>query len=206
MRTQLAFRPMVALCLAAVLGAMSAGPILARSDGSGGQSVTATHRPDASIKTLTSHYAIPGYTKFTWDYTTGWLGVGVYNTTATYQTAQADWQDNCCNEKHSFKIAIKNNGSVSDRFKVKATGSGLVGWTVTYFKGTTNITSAVVAGTYRTPLLAPGSQSSITAKLAGSIDSETLAGSRLVTVASVAQPTRKDAVKFRLHLATWCYC
>ena len=69
-----------------------------------------------------------------------------------------------------------------------------------YFHGTTNITAAVVAGTYRTGSLAPGATYLITAKLpaGGSV-------TRLVTITSVADPTKKDAVKFGLKLVA-CSC
>ena len=193
------------ILVAAAIALFGAAPALA-SGSPGVHTSAVTHKPDASIKALTSHYAIPGYDKFTWSYGPDFHGVGVYNTTATNQVATADWQYNCCNEKHAFSIAIKNNGNTSDRFKVKATGAGLAGWTVTYFRGTTNITSAVVAGTYTTSQVAPGSQVLLTAKMSGLIDSETFKGSRLVTVTSVGDSAHKDAVKFQLHKAEWCYC
>src|SRR5262245_43666974 len=103
-----------AALLAILAAALVASPVFAAT----------SHKPDASIRALTSHYAIPGYDKFTWDYDPSWVGVGVYNTTATGQTTRADWQYGCCNEKHAFSISIRNNGNVADRFKVKATGSG----------------------------------------------------------------------------------
>ena len=188
---------MAAIFLAALaVAALTAGPAMAAT----------VHKPDASIRTLTSHYAIPGYMKFTHSYGTAWTGVGIYNTTGTNQTTSADWQYGCCNEKHAFSISIRNNGNSSDHFKVKATGTGLVGWKVTYFKGTTNITSAVVAGTYTTAVVAPGGQILLTAKMSGTDVDETLAGYRLVTAASSGDPTRKDAVRFQLHEATWCQC
>jgi len=188
-------RQLAAVAVAVLAVTIMASPVLAAG----------VHKPDASIRPLTSHYAIPGYDKFTHDYDPSWIGVGIYNTTATNQVGRADWQYGCCNEKHAFSIAIRNNGNVSDRFKVKATGTGLAGWTITYFKGTTNITSAVVGGTYQTSLLSAGSQVVLTAKLSGA-DTATFKGSRLVTVTSVGDSTKKDAVRFQLHKADWCYC
>jgi hypothetical protein len=194
-----------ALVGAVAMATMVTGPTLAAARVAGAQMVAATYRPDASIHALTSHYVV-GSEKFTWSYGTAWFGVGVYNTTATNQVAAADWQRNCCNEKHAFSIAIKNNGNASDHFKVKATGTGLGGWSITYFKGSTNITSAVVAGTYTTPSVSPGSEVVLTAKMSGVSGSEIFKGSRLVTVTSAADPAHKDAVRFQLHKATWCYC
>ena len=63
--------------------------------------------------------------------------------------------------------------------------------------GTSDITAAVVAGTYKTPSLAPGATYVITAKI--TMKSTAAAGSkvtRLVTITSVAAATKKDAVKF----------
>ena len=51
----------------------------------------------------------------------------------------------------SFKIRIENDGSGTDPLTVLGGGSGK-GYSVTYFAGTTNITSKVVAGTYKVSL------------------------------------------------------
>jgi hypothetical protein len=50
---------------------------------------------------------------------------------------------------------IQNDGLVADSFKVHATGAAR-GFTVRYFHGATNVTAAVMAGTYSTGNLAPG--------------------------------------------------
>lgn len=188
----------------ATMALFGATPALA--SGSAGVHTTAvTHKPDASVRVVKSKYHYPGQS-FSYSLYPSWQGVGTYNTTAKHQTAKADFQYNCCDETHTFSISIRNNGGAGDRFTVHATGSGLAGWAVTYFHGTTNITSAVVGGTYTTPTLASGGQFLLTAKLVGSAASETLAGSRLVTVASFADGTKKDAVKLRLEEAAWCFC
>lgn len=74
-----------------------------------------------------------------------------------------------------------------------------------YFRGATNITSAVVAGTYRTPSLAPSETYLIKAKV--TIVSYDFAGGpkRLITISSVANSAIKDAVKFIFKLTT-CGC
>jgi hypothetical protein len=66
---------------------------------------------------------------------------------------------------------------------------------VTYFHGTTNITSQVVSGTYRTGTLAVGADEIITAK-AAYLGGQNL--SRLVTATSVGGGS-KDAVKFVIN-------
>ncbi len=65
---------------------------------------------------------------------------------------------------------------------------------MTYSRGTTNITSAVVAGTYRTASLAPGATYLIRARI--TIKGSGIGVTRLVTIRSVADTTKIDAVKF----------
>jgi len=70
-------------------------------------------------------------------------------------------------------------------------------YTVRYFRGTTEITAAVLAGTYQTTSLAPGTTFLIKAKV--KVKSSATTGSsvtRLVTITSVGHTTKQDAVKF----------
>jgi hypothetical protein len=94
---------------------------------------------------------------------------------------------------HKFRISIQNDGTAAERIKVKAGGSG-AGWKIQYFHLTTNITTEVVAGTYRTPLLAAGGSYLIKAKLTTRADP--LKVVRLVTLTSGHDSSRQDAVKF----------
>ena len=97
----------------------------------------------------------------------------------------------------SFGISIQNDGSSSGAFRVKATGAAASGYKVRYTKGTTDITSAVVAGTWQTNSLAPGAATLITAKV--TVMTGAAAGSkvtRLVTLTSVGGTVKKDALKF----------
>jgi len=131
------------------------------------------------------------------------VGNNVYNTTGARQTDTEDWYDTSgAGTYYVFEISIQNDGTQADRFKVKATGTPTTGWTVKYFHGTSNITTAVVAGTYQTSSLAPGATYLITAKLTirtgGSV-------TRLVTITSAADATKKDAVKFGLKEVA-CAC
>ena len=96
----------------------------------------------------------------------------------------------------SFGISVQNDGTSSDRIKVKATGTAATGYTVSYFRGASDITAAVVAGSYTTPSLAPGATFLITAEV--NVKSHAAAGSRvtrLVTLTSVGDSARKDAIK-----------
>jgi hypothetical protein len=126
-----------------------------------------------------------------------WLGNHIYNANGAGQTTI--WPpfgtSMLAGTYFTFDISIRNAGTGADRFKVKATGAATRSWIVTYSRGTTSITSAVVAGTYRTPLLAPGATYVIHAKIYGVV-------TRLVTIRSIADPTKLDAVKFGLRSYT----
>lgn len=139
-------------------------------------------------------------------YTKPWKGNNIYNTTGAQQTAKTIFYSTTPGTvRWTFGVSVQNDGSASDRFKLRATGVVLAGWTVRYFRGTTNITSAVVAGTYQTSSLAPAAKYKITVvvtRLESGFDGDF---ARLVTSRSVADPTRKDAVRLRLEAGA-CGC
>jgi CARDB len=102
----------------------------------------------------------------------------------------------CDGDYYSFTVTIQNDGA-SDRFKVKGGGAFA---NTRYFKGTANITSQVKAGTYQTASLAAGAKTTITVRI-----DPNYAESALVTLTSVADPTKKDAVKAVLKRSA-CTC
>jgi hypothetical protein len=169
-----------------LLGALMAGflvtPALA----------AARYQPDGLIRMATA--GVLGYPPYT--YHGPWLGYHIYNATGAHQSAVYVSSGSTGPSFLTFGISIQNDGSAADRFTVKATGAASA-WTVTYSRGTTNITSAVVAGTYRTPSLAPGATYLIHARITLR-ESSNLSGNvaRLVTIRSVGDPTKIDAVKF----------
>ncbi|HUR16364.1 MAG TPA: hypothetical protein VMZ33_03685 [Candidatus Limnocylindrales bacterium] len=120
-------------------------------------------------------------------------GNNVYNTTGVGQTRTGQA---AVNGTITFTISIQNDGPQTGKFKVAAIASGNVNYQVTYFRGTTNITSAVVGGTYVTGNVAPGTAWAITAKV--KVLPAAIAGStttRLVTITSNADSSKVDAVK-----------
>ncbi len=135
-----------------------------------------------------------------------YVGNGVYNTTGAHQTSRADFYSaNVSSYTYTFDISIQNDGTRADRFKVKATGTSASGWTVRFFRGATNITTAVVAGTYQTSSLAPSASYLIKAKVTETLHGVTPGPWRLVTIASSADATKKDAVKFVMrHVSCGC--
>jgi hypothetical protein len=123
------------------------------------------------------------------------VGNNVYNTTGAGQSKTGS-----ATRGHAitFSITVQNDGTgAADTFKLKATGSASGNFTVAYFKGATDITSQVVAGTYTTSPLAPGASLAFTAKVTVKPSAAASSSvSRLLTITSVGDGTKKDAVKF----------
>jgi hypothetical protein len=122
------------------------------------------------------------------------VGNNIYNTTGANQTRTGSATPG---HTITFGISIQNDSTRADRFEVKAIGTAVSSYVVKYFRGTSDITAAVVAGTYQTWSLTPGAAYLITARV--TVKSEAAAGSkvaRLVTITSVANSAKKDAVKF----------
>jgi hypothetical protein len=122
------------------------------------------------------------------------VGNDIYNTTGASQSRTGSA---AAGGSITFGISIQNDGSGADSFKVKATGSATTTYTVKYFRGATDISAAVVAGTYQTSSVAPAATYLITAKV--TVKATAATGSsvtRLVTISSVGDGTKKDAVKF----------
>lgn len=194
----MAIRPIAALALAVLVAAMVTSSVLARAHMTSVQPAAVVHRPDGLVQ-------FQSYCSDTCDpQGKPLLGNNIYNTTGINQTAKAKWYHTSLGfgSIYVFGVTVQNDGSTSDRFKVKATGPA--GWSFKYFRGTTNITSAVVAGNYQTPSIAQGASYVITVK--AYLDSQTTdTASRVLTISSVGDPTKKDAVKVLLKLAT-CGC
>ena len=121
-----------------------------------------------------------------------YAGNDIYNTTGLNQTTKAKI---AAGSAVSFYIHVQNDGSVSDSFTLKGIGSGS-GFVVHYFKGTTDITTAVVAGSYSTTSVATTATASfrITLKAKSSVRAGSKKTVRLIAT-SVGDGTRQDAVK-----------
>jgi hypothetical protein len=96
-----------------------------------------------------------------------------------------------------FQLSLQNDApTLGDRFTVSANGNVPVGYEVRYFKGTTEITNDVIAGTYQTPRLRPGRSFKI--KVEVTVAANAPAGSKVtrkVTVTSVGDAAKLDVVK-----------
>ena len=121
------------------------------------------------------------------------VGNNIYNTTGVNQTRSGSA---AVNGTITFTVSIQNDGPQAGKFRVAATASGNVNFQVTYFRNTTNITTAVVNGTYVTGSVAPGGTFAITAKVkvtpAVTVNST---ATRLITITSNADSSKVDAVK-----------
>jgi hypothetical protein len=85
------------------------------------------------------------------------LGNDTYNATGRRQTAEAT----TARKAVRYTWRVQNDGNVPGRLKLRGT-KGTQTFTVTYKRGSTNITKAVRRGTYTTANLAPGARTDIT--------------------------------------------
>jgi hypothetical protein len=142
------------------------------------QSSSAVRKPDGWIRIAPSG---------------AYVGNNVYNTTAKNQSKS---KSSARNTTVIFDINIQNDGNAADSFKVSGLASK-AGYTVQYLSGATDITAQVGAGTYTTASLGAGQSAVISVKV--TVNSNAAAGSkvaRVVTLSSVGQAAKKDAVKF----------
>jgi hypothetical protein len=137
-----------------------------------------TYQPDASIRRASGPF----------------VGNDIYNADATNQTKLGSALPG---SRIKFDISIENDGLNADRFKVQAAGTAITGYDIKYFRGTKDITAAVVAGTYVTRSLAPSEAISIRARVL--IQPGAAVGSsisRLLKVLSTGRPSKIDVVQF----------
>jgi hypothetical protein len=120
------------------------------------------------------------------------VGDNVYNRTGAGQTSTVAARRGTT---ITFGLSIQNDGTGPDAFNVKG-GASAGGYSVRYSKGATDITTAVMAGTFRTARLGAGGAQVITARV--TITANAKAGStlsRLITLTSTGDGTARDAVK-----------
>jgi hypothetical protein len=95
-------------------------------------------------------------------------------------------------------VRVQNDRPGFDSLKVRGVAAGASGYTVRYFRGTTDITSAVVAGSYAIENVAPGAYLDLKVKI--TVTTAATAGSTrsiVVTVKSKTVKTIKDVVQTR---------
>ena len=123
---------------------------------------------------------------------TPWKGDDIYNSTGKYQTskqlAEGTYEPG---DYYVFQITIESDGP-ADSYHVHATGTG--NWTVKYLRGKTNITAAVVDGTYETPTL---DGTDLVLKVKVWIGGAGTSMERLVKITSASDASRSDTVRIK---------
>ncbi len=119
-------------------------------------------------------------------------GNNIYNATGANQTLSVNV--NKSGGKKNVFVRIENDGQASDSFKVKGNG-GNVKFAVSYFNGTTNVTSAVTSGTFSTGNLAPGKSLILKVQITAKTSSPKKKMVLAVTGTSGNDTTSKDTVK-----------
>lgn len=125
------------------------------------------------------------------------LGDDVYATSMT-GNAQTHTQPVARGASATSYVRVQNDRSGADSFKVKGVASGSPGYTVRYFRGTTDITASVAAGTYTIENLAPEAFVDLKVKITATTSAA--AGSSraaTITIKSKTVKTIKDVVQTR---------
>jgi hypothetical protein len=126
------------------------------------------------------------------------LGVDLWNTTATGQTRSTSAART---HSRTFGLRFRNDGLLAGRISAKGCHSSS-GFKVRYFKGSTDVTSAVVDGSYKTPTLRNHAASSLTLKIAvGPAASIGATKPCAVRATSVAAPAHADVVKAQVKVS-----
>jgi DNA-binding beta-propeller fold protein YncE len=140
--------------------------------------VSRTPRPDAKIRR-------PGGAT---------VGNNIYNTTGSRQTTYGAAR---VGSSVTYTITAQNDAEFAEKLKLRGQGSTTQFRVVYRDPAGTNVTSAVAAGTYKTPPLAPNATHVVRATV--TVRSNTVPGttvSRTVTVTSNTDSSLSDTVKF----------
>ncbi len=125
--------------------------------------------------------------------TGAYSGDGVYNTTGVGQTKSGSAARGAT---VTYWVSAQNDAPFTDVLRLKGTASN-TRFRVTYTAAGVDITAAVVAGTYTTPVLGPGD--SFLVKVVVKVKATAPAGSSLtgsMIIKSDSDPARRDTVKF----------
>jgi hypothetical protein len=144
----------------------------------------ASMRPDAQIKPPAA---------------STWKGNDVYNATGYKQTSGVSGRRGATK---TLMIRVQNDGSLAKAFTIQGPGSGN-GITLTYLQGatgSTDITAAVVAGSYLTPVLEPGATWVIRYRAAIGPFAALGLRSHLVRTSPQGAPAVVDAVRAKVRV------
>jgi hypothetical protein len=104
-------------------------------------------RPDARLRSGTSG---------------PFVGNDIYSTTGANQSRRGSAPPG---RTVIFQVSLQNDGSRAGRLTLRARGAKVPGYDVRYIAGSRDITAAVIAGTWRSPSLAPGATTLVTVRI-----------------------------------------
>jgi hypothetical protein len=122
-------------------------------------------------------------------------GNDVYSATAL--SSQTQRRDGVLRGRtYSYWVRIQNDSLWADSFTLRGQKSGASSMSVTYWAGSTNITKQVVAGTYTTAKLGPGSRATVVVKIAVAANAGAADVTQVVLRAtSKSRPDRVDVAR-----------
>ncbi len=153
-------------------------PFVVGSGGGGGGGGGGADQPDGRINKFSGAY----------------LGNNIYNTDGTNQTKSGTARIGYIVE---FHLSLQNDGDEADKYQLSVDAGSTTMYRVKFYRGASDITTQVVAGTYETPSIAAGSTLIITVDVI--VKKGATAGSsitRLVTITSLNDNAQVDALKF----------
>ncbi len=118
-----------------------------------------------------------------------WTGDAIYSPTAV---GQAKAQIIPRGSSGNFYVSVQNDGLVAARFRLRGTG-GAAGYSATYFSGSTDITTAVEAGSYSTGFIPP--RGAVTIRVRVELATSTAPSASYVVGVTSLKGTPTDAVK-----------
>jgi hypothetical protein len=118
-----------------------------------------------------------------------WTGDAVYSPTAV---GEAKTQFISRGSSGNFYVNVQNDGLVAANFRLRGTG-GATGYSATYFRASTDITTAVEAGSYSTGFIPP--RGAVTIRVRVELATSTAPSASYVVGVTSLKGTPTDAVK-----------
>jgi hypothetical protein len=126
--------------------------------------------------------------------TSGYVGSNIYSSTVL--SSQTRNRAVARNQTGKLFVRIQNDGPANDSFTVDANLSGSSSFAVKFFSGTTDVTAAVLAGTYTVNNLAAGAQVTIEVRITAASNTVASATRNIDVIAtSTSQPSATDVVR-----------
>ena len=139
--------------------------------------------------------SIAGYALTLPDARSGLASAGPYSGNAVYSSTAAGESRTrfvTRGKTGTFYVNVQNDGLVAASYTIKGTG-GARGITVRYYRGATNVTTAVKAGTYSTGAIA--ARGSVTLKVVVTVAKSSASSGTFLVKATSLSGTPPDAVK-----------